>query len=153
MYPEQADVFTGAARRKASPRPAGKTLADFDVAPFVASAMGDDLQACRDAVKPGMALYIGGMGARGQELLQRLRQAAGLRGGAAKIQDLPVRPEGRSRRRRPRRLVDEVSLVGPERIKDRLQAWKEAGKKHDVGSMLLERRDRRSLRVVAEAVL
>jgi len=51
-------------------------------------------------------------------------------------------------------LVDETSLVGsPERIKDRLQAWKDAGKRHEVGSMLLSGVARESLRVVAEAVL
>jgi alkanesulfonate monooxygenase SsuD/methylene tetrahydromethanopterin reductase-like flavin-dependent oxidoreductase (luciferase family) len=50
--------------------------------------------------------------------------------------------------------VDEVSLVGsPERIRDRLQAWKEAGKTHEVGSMLLSGATVDSLRVVAEAVL
>src|SRR5262245_51210968 len=51
-------------------------------------------------------------------------------------------------------LVDETSLVGsPEHIKDRLQAWKEAGKTHAVGSMLLSGVTAQSLRVAAEAVL
>jgi alkanesulfonate monooxygenase SsuD/methylene tetrahydromethanopterin reductase-like flavin-dependent oxidoreductase (luciferase family) len=54
----------------------------------------------------------------------------------------------------PDAFVDEVSLVGsPERIKDRLQAWKEVGKTHEVGSMLLSGVTVDSLRVVAEAVL
>ena len=54
----------------------------------------------------------------------------------------------------PDTLVDEVSLVGsPERIKDRLQAWKKAGKEHAVGSMLLSGVTVDSLRVVAQAVL
>ena len=49
--------------------------------------------------------------------------------------------------------VDETSLVGsPERIKDRLQAWKEAGSRHEVGSMLLSGVTVDLLRVVAEAV-
>ena len=51
-------------------------------------------------------------------------------------------------------LVDETSLVGsPERIKDRLQAWKEAGKRDEVGSMLPGGVTGESLRVVADAVL
>jgi alkanesulfonate monooxygenase SsuD/methylene tetrahydromethanopterin reductase-like flavin-dependent oxidoreductase (luciferase family) len=50
--------------------------------------------------------------------------------------------------------VDEVSLVGsPDRIKDRLQAWKQAGNEHAVGSMLLSGVTVDSLRVVAQAVL
>jgi alkanesulfonate monooxygenase SsuD/methylene tetrahydromethanopterin reductase-like flavin-dependent oxidoreductase (luciferase family) len=47
-----------------------------------------------------------------------------------------------------------VSLVGsPERIKDRLQAWKAAAGRNEVGSMLLSGVSVESLRVVAEAVL
>jgi hypothetical protein len=42
----------------------GKTLADFDLAPYVRVSMGEDLAACRDAIRPHLALYIGGMGAR-----------------------------------------------------------------------------------------
>ncbi|MDP7571706.1 MAG: LLM class flavin-dependent oxidoreductase, partial [Myxococcota bacterium] len=38
----------------------------------------------------------------------------------------------------PDELVDDVALVGPEgRIRERLQAWKEAGKKGHLGSMLI----------------
>ena len=53
-----------------------------------------------------------------------------------------------------RKLVDEVALVGPEdRIRDRLQAWKEAGKKKHVGSLLAGTGDIGALRVLAEEVL
>ncbi|MEY4580412.1 MAG: hypothetical protein RL701_5115, partial [Pseudomonadota bacterium] len=41
---------------------AGKQRQDFDTAPFVGVVMGDDLEQCRNLVKPGIALYIGGMG-------------------------------------------------------------------------------------------
>ena len=79
----------------------------------------------------------------------------GYEAAAAKIQDAFLsgrRPEAIAAV--PDTLVDEVSLVGsPEQIKDRLQAWKEAGKTHDVGSMLLSGVTVKSLRVVAEAVL
>ena len=38
----------------------------------------------------------------------------------------------------PDALIDDVALVGPEaRIRDRLQIWKEAGRKGHVGSMLI----------------
>ncbi len=36
----------------------------FDVAPYVRAKMGPDVAACRDAIRPELALYIGGMGAR-----------------------------------------------------------------------------------------
>ena len=93
--------------------------------PFRRIAMGKDLQACRDAVKPQLALYIGGMGARSKNFYNDYR-ALGYEAAAAKIQDafLAGTPR-RGHRRRARQLVDEIALVGPpERIKDRLQVWK-----------------------------
>jgi len=43
-----------------------RSLNDFAIAPYAKIRIGDDLQACRDAVKPELALYIGGMGAVGK---------------------------------------------------------------------------------------
>ena len=117
--------------------------------------MGSDLQACRDALKPELALYIGGMGARTKNFYNDFTKQLGYEEAAVKIQDAFL-----SGRRAeavaavPDALVDEVSLVGsPERIKDRLQAWKAASKTHAVGSMLLSGATVDSLRVAAEAVL
>jgi F420-dependent oxidoreductase-like protein len=134
--------------------PASRSLADFDVAPYVRVAMGPDLQACRDALKPELALYIGGMGARTKNFYNDFTRHLGYEEAAVRIQDAFL-----SGRRAdasaavPDALVDEVSLVGSaERIKDRLKAWKEAGKKNGVGSMLLSGATVDSLRVAAEAV-
>ena len=44
----------------------GKRMANFDIAPSVPVAMGDDVDACRASIKPFLALYVGGMGARGK---------------------------------------------------------------------------------------
>ena len=135
--------------------PAGRTLADFDVAPFVRINMGPDLQACRDALKPELALYIGGMGARTKNFYNDFTKKLGYEAAAVKIQDAFLggrRAEAIAAV--PDALVDETSLVGsPERIKDRLQAWKAAGSRNEVGSMLLSGVTVDSLRVVAEAVL
>ena len=133
----------------------GRTLADVDVAPFVRINMGADLQACRDALKPELALYIGGMGARTKNFYNDFTKKLGYEAAAVKIQDAFL---GGQRAEAiaavPYALVDETSLVGsPERIKDRLQAWKAAGSRNEVGSMLLSGVTVDSLRVVAEAVL
>jgi alkanesulfonate monooxygenase SsuD/methylene tetrahydromethanopterin reductase-like flavin-dependent oxidoreductase (luciferase family) len=54
----------------------------------------------------------------------------------------------------PDALIDEISLVGPrERIRDRLQAWKELAKDHRIGTLVLTGATSEALRVVAEAVL
>jgi alkanesulfonate monooxygenase SsuD/methylene tetrahydromethanopterin reductase-like flavin-dependent oxidoreductase (luciferase family) len=55
----------------------------------------------------------------------------------------------------PDALVDEIALLGSaDRIRDRLQAWKDAGKQRHVDSMLLSGNvNIEALRVIAEAVL
>ena len=155
MSPEKAGLVTKPLREGIARGRPGRTLADFDVAPFVRINMGPDLQACRDALKPELALYIGGMGARTKNFYNDFAKHMGYEAAAAKIQDAFLggrRAEAIAAV--PDALVDETSLVGsPERIKDRLQAWKEAGSRHEVGSMLLSGVTVDSLRVVAEAVL
>ncbi|HEY2613189.1 MAG TPA: LLM class flavin-dependent oxidoreductase, partial [Reyranella sp.] len=59
MSPEKAKMVTEPVLAGIAKGPAGRSLADFDVAPYVRIAMGPDLQACRDALKPELALYIG----------------------------------------------------------------------------------------------
>jgi F420-dependent oxidoreductase-like protein len=154
MSPEKAGLVTKPLREGIARGRAGRSLADFDVAPFVRISVGPDLQACRDALKPELALYIGGMGARTKNFYNDFAKQMGHEAAAAKIQDAFLggrRSEAIAAV--PDALVDETSLVGsPERIKDRLQAWKEAGNRHEVGSMLLSGVTVDSLRVVAEAV-
>ena len=155
MSPEKTGLVTRPLKEGIARGRPGRTLADFDVAPFVRISMGPDLQACRDALKPELALYIGGMGARTKNFYNDVAKQMGYEEAAVKIQDAFLsgrRPEAIAAV--PDSLVDEVSLVGsPERIKDRLQAWKQAGKTHEVGSMLLSGVTVDSLRVVAEAAL
>ena len=155
MSPEKTKMVTDPLRAGIAKGRPGRTLADFDVAPYVRIAMGADLQACRDALKPELALYVGGMGARSKNFYNDVTKQLGYEEAAAKIQDAFLggrRAEAIAAV--PDAFVDEVSLVGsPARIKDRLQAWKAAGRTREVGSMLLSGATVESLRVVAEAVL
>ena len=106
-------------------------------------------------VKHNMALYIGGMGARDKNFYNDYAKRLGYEEAAVKIQDLFLQGQkGEAAAAVPDSLVDEVALVGPEdRIRDRLQAWKEAGKKKHVGSLLAGTGDINALRVLAEEVL
>ena len=108
---------------------AGKSrdLADFDNAPYVRVSMGDDLAKCRDALRPGLALYIGGMGARSANFYNDLARRMGYEAEAAEIQDLFLAGKRQEAAAAvPDALIDEISLVGPpERIRDRLQAWQD----------------------------
>ena len=155
MSPEHAGLVTEPVLEGRLAAGKGRTLTGFDIAPFVPVAMGKDLQACRDAIKPQMALYIGGMGARGKNFYNDYVGRMGYEAAAARIQDAYLagrRDEAIAAVPDP--LIDETALVGPpERIKDRLQAWKESSKDGKVGTMLLGGASIDALRVAAEAVL
>ena len=153
MSPEQTELVTGPVKEGLAKAGGGQTLAGFDIAPYVRIRMGDDLQACRDAIKPELALYVGGMGARDKNFYNDLARRLGYEEAAAKIQDAFLagrRAEAIAAV--PDAFVDEISLVGPkERIQERLQAWKAASRDHAVGTLLLGGATVDSLRVVAEA--
>jgi F420-dependent oxidoreductase-like protein len=139
MNPERFDVFEEPLEKGFAKAGGGKSLADFEVAPFVTCIMGDDIEKCRAPIKANMALYIGGMGARGKNFYNDYAKRLGYEEAAVIIQDLYL--DGKKAEAAaavPDALVDDVALVGPEaRIRDRLQIWKEAGRKGHVGSMLI----------------
>jgi F420-dependent oxidoreductase-like protein len=122
----------------------------FDVAAGARVVVGDDVSACRDAVKPTLALYVGGMGSRGANFYNAVVRRYGYEAEADEIQQLYL--EGKQREASaavPDALVDEVALVGPrERIADRLEAWRSCG----VTTLLVQARDADTLRLVAELV-
>jgi len=155
MSPEQAEAIVGPVREGIAKAEDAKTLADFDLAPYVRVAIGDDLAACRDAIRPNLALYIGGMGARSKNFYNDLAKRMGYEAAAATIQDHYL--AGRRKEAGaavPDTLIDETSLVGPkERVRERLQAWQAIAKDHQVGSLVLAGADVAALRTVAETVL
>jgi F420-dependent oxidoreductase-like protein len=129
---------------------AGKTAADFDIAVTVTVIVGDDVQACLDRIKPNLALYIGGMGARGKNFYNDLACRYGFEAEAKEIQDLYLAGrKDEAAAKVPNALADEVALVGPpERIKDRLAAWKES----PVGTLNVATAQPKVLRLLAEAM-
>ncbi len=153
MNPERYDVFEAPISKGLEK--AGKTLADYDIAPFVTCILGDDVDACRQPVKGSMALYIGGMGARDKNFYNDYAKALGFEDAAVKIQDLFLSgKKDEAAAAVPDELVDAVHLVGPaDRIKERLQAWKEAGDKGHVGSMLIAAGQPEALELIASEML
>jgi F420-dependent oxidoreductase-like protein len=155
MSPERKSLVTEHVLAGMAAAGNGKSLADFDVAPFVRVAMGSDLAACRDKIRPEMALYIGGMGARSKNFYNDLVKRMGYADAAGKIQDAFLAGRRQDAAAAvPDSLIDETALVGPpERITDRLQVWKEAASDHGIGTLLLGGASTQALRVIAEAVL
>jgi F420-dependent oxidoreductase-like protein len=151
MSPEKWSVFAPHVEEGFKKAGGGKSLANFDVAPFVTCILGDDLEKCRNAVKPMLALYIGGMGARGKNFYNDYAKRLGYEEAAVRIQDAFLSGDrGAAMAAVPDALVDEVSLIGPrERIRDRIAAWKAS----PVGTMCLGTGQLDAVRTVAELVL
>ncbi len=126
----------------------GATNKRFDIAANVQVVVGDDLEQCRSAVKPNLALYIGGMGARGKNFYNDLACRYGYEKQARTIQDLYL--DGHKKEAIaavPDALVDDVALCGsPDRIADKLQSWRDAG----VNTLICMVQDHASLKTMAE---
>ena len=124
---------------------------DWDLAPLVPVVVAEDVQACRDVLKPMLALYVGGMGARGRNFYNRLAARYGYEADAARIQDLYLGGhKGDAAAAVPDALVDEIALLGDRaRIADRLHAWRECG----ATTLILQARQPEALRLLAELVL
>ena len=107
----------------------GKSLDGFDIAPTVSVFITDDLEAARNAMRPFIALYVGGMGSREQNFYNQLVRRYGFEDDAARIQDLYL--EGKREEAMaaiPDRLIDSVSLCGPKDVvRDRLAVYRDAG--------------------------
>jgi F420-dependent oxidoreductase-like protein len=147
--PERAPGVHGPALEEGFARRGGRPEG-WDLAPLVPVLMDDDVQACRDFLRPMLALYVGGMGARGQNFYTRLAQRYGFEAEAAEVQDhyLAGR-KGEAAAAVPDALVDEIALVGSrDRIADRLEAWRESG----ATTMVLQARQREALQALAELV-
>ncbi len=129
----------------------GKSLDAFDVAPTVSVLVGDDLDTLRGFVKPMVALYVGGMGARGKNFYNDLACRYGFEAAAKKIQNLYL--DGKKQEATaavPDELVDEIALIGPkERIADRFDAWRESG----ITTMILGAQQPEALQIMAELAL
>jgi F420-dependent oxidoreductase-like protein len=107
----------------------GKSLDNFDIAPTVNVFITDDLEAARNATRPFIALYVGGMGSRKQNFYNQLVCRYGFQDEAKVIQDLYL--EGKREEAMaaiPEELIDTVSLCGPKDVvRERLAVYRDAG--------------------------
>ena len=143
MYREWLDAGFRAAGGRAA-------KAGFDIMPSTSVVVGDDVNACRTRVKSNVALYVGGMGARGKNFYNELARRYGYEDAATTIQDLYLAgKKAEAEAAVPDALVDEVALCGPrERIRERLAEWKSSG----ITTLML-RGDLTAVRTMAELAL
>lgn len=100
----------------------------FEIDPTVPVAVGDDVQACADLIRPYAALYVGGMGSRTQNFYNQLARRMGYEKEAAQVQELYLAKQWRDAAAAvPFEFIDETSLIGPpERIRERVERYREA---------------------------
>jgi F420-dependent oxidoreductase-like protein len=87
----------------------------------------DDLERAADRLRPALALYIGGMGARGLNFHYEVFARMGYEGQARAIQDAYLAGDKKSAIAAvPTRMVEDVALIGPwPKIADELPRWKQ----------------------------
>ena len=128
FHPEKADQVWGDALRVGKAK-RDNELGELDVMVGVSLAVGDDVEDRLNWAKPHLALYIGGMGARGQNFYHKRATRYGYGEVADHIQDLFL--SGRTAEAVaavPDELVRQVSLIGPRGfVKERIAAFAEAG--------------------------
>ncbi len=128
FLPEKAhDVWGDALRTgKANRDPA---LGELDVYAGPVLAIGDDVEPLREFVKPHLALYIGGMGAKGKNFYHALATSYGYGAEADRIQELYLAGDKEAAAKVvPDDLVRDVSLIGSAGfVKERIAAFREAG--------------------------
>lgn len=139
MNPNRFDLFEDDLNTGFAKAGGGKSLKDFDVAPFVRVCMGDDIDECRMLIKNHLALYVGGMGARNKNFYNDYAKRLGFEEAAVKVQDLYLDgKKAEAANEIPDELVDQCSLVGPAgHIREQLGDWKAANKRGEVGTMIL----------------
>jgi F420-dependent oxidoreductase-like protein len=129
FFSPKMDDFYATALAEGFTRPGARRSAPtFDV---VGGPLGivpdDDIERAADRLRPALALYIGGMGARGLNFHYEVFARMGHEAEARKIQDFYLAGDKKSAIAAvPTRMVEDVALIGPwPKIADEIERWKE----------------------------
>ena len=130
---------------------ARRTREDFEIAATCHLQVTDDPGPVIEAMKPFVALYMGGMGAKDQNFHKQVFERMGYADVAGRVQELYL--AGRKDEATaavPDELVDALHIIGDKgKVRERVAEWEESG----VTSLLLTCRSPEEVREVAEVVL
>lgn len=129
FFSPKIDKFYRDALNEGFSRPGARRTPDtFEVASLVPVIVADDVEAAANFVRPMLALYVGGMGARGANFHYDAVARLGYEAECACIQDLYLAgKKAEAAAAVPLSMVEDVALVGPiGKIKDELPKWKES---------------------------
>ena len=139
---------------------ARRTADDFEIIASTPVIIDDDVDRAAESIKPMLALYIGGMGAREVNFHHDVFVRMGFEAEAGKVRELYLDGhKGDAAHAIPTALVERIALVGPrEKIRDDLAAWRESiATTLVVGAPTVERHAQlpatETLRAMAELVL
>jgi F420-dependent oxidoreductase-like protein len=104
---------------------ANKTPDQFERQTMTHVQVTDDVQSALDRMKPGIALYVGGMGHKTKNFHNEMMVRRGFADAAARIQELYLaKRKDEAIAAVPDEFVDQGALVGPaDRIRKRFAAW------------------------------
>ncbi|RZQ63757.1 LLM class F420-dependent oxidoreductase [Amycolatopsis suaedae] len=150
FFSPKSDAFYRAALEEGFARDgARRSFADFEVPASVPVIVHDDVEEAASWIKPSLALYIGGMGAKGTNFHFDVFARLGYEDVCVRVQELYL--SGRKDEATaaiPTSLVEDTSLIGPaEKVRDELAAWEET-----VVTQLLLRGDAATLAAVAKVL-
>jgi len=125
--PDHMDLFRP--ELEAGAKISGRSLDSLAIAPHVPVSIDDDRVRAREALKPWVALYVGGMGSRTKNFYNDLVSRYGFADEARTLQDLYLGGKQlEAIRRVPDALVDAISIAGPPAyVSERLAVWASAG--------------------------
>lgn len=140
----------GFAQRGGRPRARPPSpIEQFEVSATVPVVVDDDVERAADAVRPFIALYAGGMGAKGANFHRDVLDRLGYAGACDEIQaHYLAGRRAEAVAAVPLELVEDIALVGPPaKIGAELAAWQETA----ITTMIVQG-DARSLAVIAQAL-
>ncbi|MEM9620582.1 MAG: LLM class F420-dependent oxidoreductase [Pseudomonadota bacterium] len=107
----------------------GKSSDQFERQAMTQVKVTDDIQSALDALKPGIALYVGGMGHKNINFHKEMMVRRGFGDAAERIQELYLaKRKDEAIAAVPDEFVDSGALIGPkQRIQERFQAWESSG--------------------------
>lgn len=125
----------------------GGTREKFEVQAMTQVKVTDDVKAALDVLKPGIALYVGGMGHKHKNFHKEMMIRRGFGDAAERIQELYLdKRKDEAAAAVPDEFVDQGALVGPKaRIRKRFRAWEDSG-----ASGLTVSGDEEAIRFMAE---
>jgi len=128
FLPEKAKEVWGESLAKGQAK-RDPSLGTLDIVAQAPLAIGDDVEGFLDFGRPMVALYVGGMGAKGKNFYNSLCRRYGWEKEAEEIQDLYLSgKKNEAAEKVPAELIRNMSLIGPESwVKERLAAFKEVG--------------------------